>query len=59
MDSATLADHQKLSVVWRSEERPSTAPGMGVSEWSPEGLYDKSVYLILNTDKILKFVKKK
>ena len=39
--------------------RPSTAPGLGVCEWSLEGLYDKSVSLIPNTDKILKFVKKK
>ena len=29
----------------------------GVCEWSPEGLYDKSVCLILNTDEILKLVK--
>ena len=38
---------------------PSTAPGLGVCEWSPEGLYDKSVSLIPNTDEILKLVKKK
>ena len=41
------------------EARPSTAPGLGVCEWSPEGLHDKSVSLIPNTDKIIKFVKKK
>ena len=39
--------------------RPSTTPGMGVSEWSPEGLHDKSASLIPNTDEILKLVKKK
>ena len=39
--------------------RPFTAPGLGVCEWSPEGLYDKSVSLIANTDEILKLVKKK
>ena len=33
--------------------------GLGVCEWSPEGLYDKSVSLIPNADKILKLVKKK
>ena len=33
--------------------RPSTAPGLGVCEWSPEGLYDKSVSWIPNTDEIL------
>ena len=32
------------------ESRPSIAPGLGVCEWSPEGLYDKSVFLIPNTD---------
>ena len=42
-----------------AKPRPSTAPGLGVCEWSPEGLYDKSVSLILNTDEILKLVKKK
>ena len=41
------------------QSRPSTAPGMGVCEWSPEVLYDKSVSLIPNTDEILKLVKKK
>ena len=39
--------------------RPYTAQGLGVCEWSPEELYDKSVSFILNTDEILKFVKKK
>ena len=38
---------------------PSTAPGLGVCEWSPDGLKDESVSLIPNTDEILKFVKKK
>ena len=42
-----------------AEPRPSTAPGLGVCEWSPEGLYDKNVSLIPNTDEILKFMKKK
>ena len=35
------------------------APGLGVCEWSPEGLYDKRVSWILNTDEILKLLKKK
>ena len=35
------------------------APGLDVCEWSPEGLHDKTVSLILNTDEILKFVKEK
>ena len=39
--------------------KPSAAPGLGVCEWSSEGLYDKSVSLIPNTDQILKSVKKK
>ena len=38
---------------------PSTALGLGVCKWSPEGLLDKRVSLIQNTDEILKFVKKK
>ena len=42
----------------RVTPRRSTAPGLGVCEWSPGGLKDKSVSLIPNTDKILKFVKK-
>ena len=32
---------------------------LGVCEWSPEGLHDKSVPLIPNTDEILKLAKKK
>ena len=43
----------------RDIPRRSTAPGLGVCEWSPEGLYDKNVSLIPNTDEILKLVKKK
>ena len=39
--------------------KASTAPGLGVCEWSPEVLYDKSVSLIPNTDEKLKFVKKR
>ena len=38
--------------------KPVTAPGLGVCEWSPKGLSDKSVSLIPNTDEILKLVKK-
>ena len=38
--------------------RLSTAPGLGVCEWSPEELYDKSVPLTLYTDEILKLVEK-
>ena len=44
--------------MWRVQSRPSTAPGLGVCEWSPEG-YDKSVSWIPTTDEILKLVKKK
>ena len=33
--------------------KASTAPGLGVYKWSPEGLHDKSVSLIPNTDEIL------
>ena len=39
--------------------KPSTAPGLGVCEWSPEGLYNKTVSWIPNTDEILKLLKKK
>ena len=46
-------------MLWGAVPRPSTAPGLGVCEWSPEGLHDKSVSLIPNTDEILKFMKKK
>ena len=44
--------------LW-DEQRHSTAPGLGVCEWSPEGLYDKSVSLIPNTDEILKLLENK
>ena len=44
---------------YRAVPRSSTAPGPGVCEWSPEGLHDKGVSLIPNTDTILKLVKKK
>ena len=40
-------------------QRLSTAPGLGVCEWSTEGLHDKSVSQIPNTDEILKLLKKK
>ena len=43
----------------RAVPRPSTAPGMGVYSSRPEGLYDKSVSWIPNTDEIEKLVKKK
>ena len=39
--------------------RPSTTPGLGVCEWNPEGLYDKTVSWIPNTDEILKLVQQK
>ena len=39
--------------------RLSTASGLGVCEWSPEGLYHKSVSLIPNTDEKLEILKKK
>ena len=35
----------------------SSRPGVG--EWSPEGLHDKTVSWIPNTDEILKLLKKK
>ena len=38
--------------------RSSTATGLGVCGWSPEGLYDKSVSSIPNTDEILKLLNK-
>ena len=44
----------RLSSVGRTCPRRSTAPGLGA-----EGLHDKSVSWIPNTDEILKFVKKK
>ena len=34
-------------------------PGPGVYKWNPEGLYDKSVSWIPNTDEILILLKKK
>ena len=46
-------------VIYGTVSMPYTAPGLGVRDWSPEGLYDKSVSLIPNTDEILKLVKKK
>ena len=48
-----------LRLMVFNKPRPSTAPGLGVCEFSPEGLYDKSVSLIPNTDEKLKLVKKK
>ena len=39
--------------------RPSTSPGLDVCEFSPEGLYDKNVFWIPNTDEILILVNKK
>ena len=51
--------HTKTRSAQRAEPRPSTAPVLGVCEWSPEGLHDKSLSLIPNTDEILKLVKKK
>ena len=65
VDNKSLCRHQKIDHIihrhlykW-TVPRPSTAPGLGVCEWSPEGLYDKSVSLIPNTDEILKLVNKK
>ena len=40
------------------QPRLSTALGLGVCEWSPEGLYDKSISLTLNTNEIFKLAKK-
>ena len=47
-----------IQLYGRAVPRPSTASGLGVCEWSPEGLHYKSVSLILNTDEMLKLVKK-
>ena len=45
---------------WRGRPRPSTVPGLGVCEWCPDGLYDKSVSRIPNTDdNNIKIVNKK
>ena len=55
----TVCTNTHLGARTRALPRLSTAPGLDVCEWSPEGLYDKSVSLIPNTDEILKFVKKK
>ena len=52
MDFRQFISHQ-------AEPRLSTAPGLGVCEWSPEGLHDKSVSWIPNTDEILKLLEKK
>ena len=41
------------------EPRPSTAPSLSVYKWSPDGLHDKRVSLITNTDKILNYWRKK
>ena len=51
--------NQNLVIKGRPEKRPYTAPGLGVCEWSPEGLYNKSVSWIPDTDEILQLVKKK
>ena len=50
-----------LSIGWYcgAGARPSAASGLGVCEWSPQGLYDKTVSWIPNTDEILKFLNKK
>ena len=48
-----------MAAYVRDGSRPSTAPGLVVCEWSPEGLHDKSVSWIPNTDEILKLLKKK
>ena len=39
--------------------RLSTAPELGVCEWSPEGLHDKTVSWIPNADEILELANKK
>ena len=51
--------HKAFIIITRPVPRLSTAPGLGVCEWGPEGLHDKSVSLIPNSDEILKLVKKK
>ena len=57
--SLTMPAAPPVRSPYGAHPRPSTAPGLGVCEWSAEGLYDKSVSLIPNTDEILKLVKKK
>ena len=49
----------RIGVPDGGDPRPSAAPGLGVCEWRLEGLHDKSVSLIPNTDEILTLVKKK
>ena len=64
-EGVQLLDHCLWSIEFASSRfhwavaRPSTALGLGASEWSPEGLHDKRVSWIPNTDEILKLVKKK
>ena len=47
-----------LSTASLSRAKASTAPGMDVCEWSPQGLYDRSISWIPNTDEILILLKK-
>ena len=46
-------------VLFTSVHSQGLLPLIGVCEWSPECLHDKSVSLIPNTDEQLKLVKKK
>ena len=52
-------EYRGLGLEPRALPRSSTASGLYVCECSREELYDNSVTLILNTDEILKLVKKK
>ena len=57
--TGALNDERRHEEPNGEQPRPSTARGLGVCEWSPEGLYDKSVSWIPNTDEILKLLNKK
>ena len=53
----TVLPYVPLQATRGALTRPLTAPGLGVCEWSPEGLYDKSVSWIPTTDEMLKLLK--
>ena len=55
-DRVDFVDWCMRCALLRAVPRPSTAPGLGVDKWSPEGLYDKSESCIPNTDEIRKLV---
>ena len=59
LNGALPGQYVPVWVTRGAQARPPTAPGLGVCEWSPKGLYDKSVSCIPNTDEILKLLTKK